>query len=120
MSEGKLAVIRIRGQIGIKTGIRDTLKMLNLLRSNCCVIIPNNDTYRGMVKKVKDYVTYGEIDEETHKLLVEKRGDEKSKFFRLNPPRKGFGRKGIKITFKGGGALGNREAKINDLIKRMI
>ena len=28
----------------------------------------------GMIKKVKDYCTYGEIDSETEKLLVDKRG----------------------------------------------
>ena len=29
-----------------------------------------------MVEKVKDFVTYGEIDEETYKLMKEKRGDD--------------------------------------------
>ena len=42
------------------------------------------------------------------------------KYFRLNAPRKGFGRKGIKHTFKEGGALGYRGQAINDLIKRMV
>ena len=42
------------------------------------------------------------------------------KFFRLSPPRKGFGRKGIKFAFTKGGALGYRGIKINDLIKRML
>jgi large subunit ribosomal protein L30 len=82
-----------------------------------------------MIKKVKDYVTYGEIDDETEKLLVEKRGEKTKdkegkevmkKFFRLSPPRKGFGRKGIKFAFSQGGALGYRGTKINDLIKRML
>ncbi len=40
--------------------------------------------------------------------------------FRLHPPRKGFGRKGIKTPFSIGGALGNRGEKINLLIARMI
>ena len=30
-----------------------------------------------MVKKAKDYITWGEIDAETFKLLVEKRGNAK-------------------------------------------
>ena len=48
-------------------------------------------------------------------------GNKKYKpYFRLNPPRKGFGRKGIKVDFKIGGALGERKEKINDLIKRMM
>tara|TARA_Y100000310_G_scaffold275662_1_gene292307 strand:- start:76 stop:546 length:471 start_codon:yes stop_codon:yes gene_type:complete len=41
-------------------------------------------------------------------------------FFKLTPPAKGFGRKGIKKAFSLGGALGYRKEKINDLIKRMI
>ncbi len=120
----KIAVIRIRGNIGLKNEIKDTLKMLNLHRSNFCVVVPKNDSYLGMIKKVKDYVTYGEIDDETYKLLSEKRGEKKGDklkaFFRLSPPKKGFERKGIKVSFKKKGALGYRGAKINDLIKRMI
>ncbi len=41
-------------------------------------------------------------------------------FFKLTPPAKGFGRKGIKRAFSLGGALGYRKEKINELIKRMI
>lgn len=41
-------------------------------------------------------------------------------FFRLNPPRKGFEREGIKQPFNQGGALGNRKDKINQLVERML
>ena|SRR3989344_5543324 len=125
----KVAVIRVRGTIGIRKDIKDTLDMLRLYKKNYCVVLNDTPSIRGMVKKIKDYVTYGNIDEEISKLLVEKRGktkkDKEGKdvlkpFFRLNPPRKGFGRKGIKLPFAVGGALGDREDKINDLIKRMI
>ena len=40
--------------------------------------------------------------------------------FRLNPPRGGFERKGIKVSFNSGGALGYRGEKINSLIKKML
>ena len=120
----KIAIVRIRGGIGIRNEVKDTLTMLNLHKSNFCVVIPKTDSFVGMIKKVKDYVTYGEIDDATYKLLVEKRGekqgDKLKPFFRLSPPRKGFERKGIKIHFGRGGALGDRKAKIIDLIKRMI
>ena len=39
--------------------------------------------------------------------------------FRLPPPRKG-GYEGIKRSFKTGGALGNRENEIDNLLRRMI
>lgn len=140
----QLAAIRIRGLTMVNTKIQDTMKMLRLYKSNFCAVLPNTSIYTGMLKKAKDYITWGEIDDETFKMLVEKRGeqfngretDSKNKikyndfvvinnkkikrYFRLNPPRKGFGRKGIKHTFQQGGALGYRGAAINELIKRMI
>ncbi len=125
----KIAVIRIRGNIGVKKTVKDTLDMLHLYRNNSCVILDDKLEILGMVKKAKDYITYGEIDDDVLKLLIEKRGQKSKdkdgkevmkKFFRLSPPRKGFERKGIKIGFNAGGALGYRGKKINDLIKRMI
>ncbi|MBP2143002.1 large subunit ribosomal protein L30 [Methanococcus voltae] len=68
------AVIRVRGSVGVKKDIADTLKMLRLHKVNHCVIVPENEHYIGMVKKVKDFVTYGEIDNETFEKLILKRG----------------------------------------------
>ena len=140
-TEKKIAVILVRGTIGIKKPVKDTLHMLRLTRKNHCTIMDKN---LGMINKVKDYCTWGEIDSELFTELVKKRGEEYlgpakdskgkinynrfwvfedkkyKKYFRLNPPRKGFGRKGIKMPFGKGGALGDRGEKINDLIKRMI
>jgi len=42
------------------------------------------------------------------------------KTFRLNPPKKGFERFGIKKPYSTGGALGYRGEKINGLLERMI
>jgi large subunit ribosomal protein L30 len=117
--EKRIAVVRIRGGINVRGTIKDTMSMLKLYRQNYCVVVNGSASTKGMIDKIKDYVAWGEIDDETFKLLTEKRGKEK-KFFRLNPPRGGFGRKGIKIPFKVGGALGYRGNKINDLIKRMV
>ena len=143
-ASGNLAAIRIRGRTMVRTTIVDAMKMLRLYKNNFCVVLPNNPTYLGMLKQAKDYITWGEIDDETFKLLVEKRGEEfkgresdskglikyndyfvvgnkkLKRYFRLNAPRKGFGRKGIKQSFQRGGTLGYRGAAINDLIKRMI
>ncbi|MDD5417357.1 MAG: 50S ribosomal protein L30 [Candidatus Nanoarchaeia archaeon] len=41
-------------------------------------------------------------------------------YFRLKPPKKGYGRAGIKKPFELGGALGPRLEKINELIRRMV
>jgi len=120
MSEAKeLAAVLIRGTVGTRAEIRDTLRMLNLSRKNSCIVVKNDDVTRNMLLKCKDYLTYGEVSEETKKVLHEKRNKGK-KFYALNPPRGGFGRKGIKQPFNKKGALGYRGAKINDLIMRMI
>lgn len=113
----KIAVVRIRGVTGVKKDISDTLTMLNLHKKNFCAVVDDTPATRGMIFKVKDFVTYGMIDKETLELLKNK-GEKR--FYRLNPPRKGYGRKGIKVPFSKGGALGDRKEKINDLLKRMI
>lgn len=144
ISNGKLVVIRIRGIIGINSDIKRTLEQLALYKKNFCVVVPNNKSYLGMVVKVKDYVTWGSIDEETFSFLTSKKGEEYKgriadskgkieynrflsvkdkkikKHFRLNSPRKGYGRKGVKVSFNKGGALGYRGDKIKDLLIRMI
>jgi len=72
----KIAIIRIRGTIGVKETVKATLNMLRLYKKNYCVIVNDSPEYLGMIKKIKYYVTYGIIDEETEKILFEKRGEE--------------------------------------------
>ena len=114
-----LAAILVRGLVGINTDVKDTLRMLNLQKKFSCAILPNNPVNQGMLKKAKNFITYGEIDEETLKLLEQKR-TKKNNHYSLHPPRGGFERKGTKKDFHEKGALGPRGEKINDLIKRMI
>ena len=143
-ASGRIAAIRLRGITGVKHDIKKTMEILRLYRKNYCVVLENKPSYLFMLKKVKDYVTYGEIDDNTYKMLIEKRGEvyrgreesykgkikyknfivldnKKLKpFFRLSPPRGGFERKGLKASFKQGGALGYRGDKIVKLIERMV
>ncbi len=121
----RLALILIRGVIRAKEDIIRTLFTLRLRKKNTCVVIADTPSLRAAAVKCKDYIAYGEIDDATYQLLVEKRGKRNEdgslkKFFALHPPRGGFDRKGIKTPFSNGGALGNRGAKINDLIRRML
>ena len=118
-----IAIIRIKGMIGIRKSIAETLHRLRLRRKYVCVVLekPTREQL-GMVKKIKDFVAYGEIDADTYKELKEKRG-KKSKgklkpFFRLHPPRGGIESK--KHFGVGKGVLGNNKDKINDLIRRML
>ena len=116
----KIAVIRISGRVRLNGEVEDTLSMLNLKRKFSCSVFENNKVNMGMINKVKDNVTYGEINDETLKILKEKRGAKDKKYFSLHPPIKGFEKKGTKKSFKEGGALGYRGEKINDLIRRMV
>jgi len=68
------AVVRIRSDIKSVEGVHDTLRFLNLTRVNHCVVIPETDTYRGMLARVKDYVTWGEVSAEALLFLLDKRG----------------------------------------------
>jgi large subunit ribosomal protein L30 len=140
------AAVRVKGKIGVRREIRLTLDLLRLTRANHCILIQANDTNKGMLQKVKDYITWGEINKETLNKLVRERGrltgdkpitddwvkthmpfQEKVKYkelpdvkpvFRLHPPRKGWGH--TKRSFKEGGVLGYRGKEINKLIERMI
>ena len=67
-------VIRVRSDRGVTKKIRDTMGMLNLTRVNHAVLVPEISTYEGMLKKVKDYVTWGKVDTETIQNLLSQRG----------------------------------------------
>lgn len=71
----KIAVVLIRGTIGTHPDVKKTLELLRLKQKHACVVIDDNEISRGMIQKVKDYVTYGSIDEETFKELIDKRGE---------------------------------------------
>ena len=68
------AVVRVRGSINVNPKIKETMKLMRLNRVNHCVIIPENETYTGMLKIIKDYVTWGEVDTETTELMLESSG----------------------------------------------
>jgi len=136
-----LAVIRIEGMVKVRKDVAETLDRLRLRRKYACVLVDsNNEGKMGMLKKVKHFVAYGEIDDKTLKELIDSRGSsiegkidsdkivkgllggKKLKdlglkpFFRLHPPRKGIK---SKLQFPKG-VLGNNGVKINDLIRRML
>ncbi|MAE13716.1 hypothetical protein CMO92_04065 [Candidatus Woesearchaeota archaeon] len=122
---GKVAVILLRGFIGVTRSVKETLFMLKLRQKHSCVVIDNTPSTKGMLIKCKDYITFGEISPDTLKDLQAKRGKKDAKgalkpFYRLHPPRGGFKGKGIKKTFKEGGSLGYRGEKMNELIRRML
>ncbi|MEM4230760.1 MAG: uL30 family ribosomal protein [Candidatus Pacearchaeota archaeon] len=138
------AIIRIHGQVGLKKDIKETLNRLRLRKKYSCVILKESPVIMGMIKKVENFVAYGDIDKETFMELIKKRAkpiDKNKKidfkqiieeffekqnkkledlnakpFFSLHPPRGG-----IKTKQKfPKGVLGNHKEKINELIMRML
>ena len=139
------AVIRIKGSVGLRKDVKDTFSMLRLNRKMHCVVLKESGNVKGMLQKVRNWTTYGEIDDKVLRHLIEKRGrklgDKRLKkeevdeifkkvkdngkvpseikpVFRLTPPSKGF-KKSIKQHYPKG-ELGYRGEKINELLKRMI
>ena len=149
MSNNKLAIVLIRGMVNISPDVKKTLELLRLHKKHVCVVVEDNEVSRGMVRRVKDYVTYGTIDQETFETILEKRAqltlDKKidtkkiakdyfdnqiklkefeslglKPFFRLHPPKGGFERGGIKMPYAKGGVLGDRKDNMKDLISKML
>lgn len=67
-------VVRLRGKTGLNKKIKDTFSMMRLYKKNNCAVINGFPSYLGMLESVKEYITWGEIDEETFKLLLINRG----------------------------------------------
>lgn len=144
----KVAVVRVRGRVHVRGTIADTLEMLSLRRPNHMAVVPDSPTFMGMVKKAKDYLTWGEIEPALFESIVEKwgrkAGDKRltkaeakefaKKFlagettfkeagvrpcFRLHAPSTGWDRGGVKKHISVGGAQGYRGKDINLLLAEM-
>src|SRR3990167_1287870 len=134
-----LLVIRIGGMVDIDSNIQETLYSLRLRRKYSAVLLKPTPLNLKILRIVRNQISYGLIDPQTLKLLLEKRAvplkakkidaeklaeelekkDMKSldikPFFRLHPPRGGIESK--KHAGVGKGALGENK-KINELVRR--
>ncbi len=133
-----LAVVRIRGRVGVRWPISETMQRLNLKRVNNLTVVYGSKSNIGMIRKCNDFVTYGELDSDMLNRLVAREGltpsnddikqiNEGKKrfadivaggFLHMHPPRGGY--EGIKRGYSTGGALGYRGKDINELINRML
>ena len=71
----KLAVVRIKGSVDVSKEAVDTLRMLNLNRPNQCVLVDDDKSVRGMLQKIKEKITWGEISPDTLGKLLYERGE---------------------------------------------
>ena len=117
LNMNKIAVIRIKGEVGLRKEIVETFNRLRLRKKYSCAVFENPTKEQlGMINKLKDFIAFGEINEETYKKLVNKRKTRIKNFFRLSPPLGGIK---TKLHFPKG-VLGDHKEKINELIKRML
>ncbi|MBI4159394.1 50S ribosomal protein L30 [Candidatus Woesearchaeota archaeon] len=70
----KLAVIRVRGRAGVNRRIESAMHILKIYNKYHCIVVDNNKEIIGMLKKIKDYTTWGEIDKATLTKLLDERG----------------------------------------------
>ena len=68
------AVVQVRGTVKTRREIKDTLAMLRLHHINHCVVVPDTPEFLGMIRKVKDFVAYGEVDAESLSTVLSTRG----------------------------------------------
>ncbi len=69
------AIIRIRGTADIHPDVEYTLKLLRLHKKYHAVLYPaETQGLKGMLQKVKDWVTWGEINRDTLIELLKRRG----------------------------------------------
>ena len=69
-----LAVIRVRGTSDVFREINETLKMLHLTRNCHATLIDDRPSYLGMLRKVQNQVTWGEVSKDITVQLLRKRG----------------------------------------------
>jgi len=69
------AIVQLRGEVNMRETVEDTLDMLNVHSVNHCALVPETETYRGMVAKVNDYVAYGEPSADVLASLIARRAE---------------------------------------------
>jgi len=138
-----IIAIRISGLVEIPRDTQESLFRVRLRRKYSAVLLKPTPENLKILKKLRNHIAYGDIDEKTLAELIEKRGQplEKSQkidakkvihglekknleelglkpFFRLHPPRGGIEAKTHFPIRKG--VLGDNKKKINDLVRRML
>ena len=138
-----ILVIRISGLVKVDKKVEEALYRMRLRRKYSATLLEDNEKNRKFLKKIRNYVAYGKINNKTLERLIDLRGRPIKKekkidskkiivemekknlkelglkpFFRLHPPRGGIESK--KHSGIGKGVLGDNKEKINELLERML
>jgi ribosomal protein L30/L7E len=104
----KLVAVKIRGSIDSRASIQKTLDSLKLGDKNNAVVLEDTESNRGMLRKAKDYIAYGEVEDDVAEEVEESN---------LAPPSGGF--KSTKKQRHQGGSLGKRD-DMEALLEKML
>jgi len=137
-----IIAIRISGLVETPSEIGETLFRIRLRRKYSAVLLHPTAENLKLLSKIRNFVAYGEISNETLKELISRRAvpadkkkielskvieqlEKKSPesagikpFFRLHPPRGGIDSK-LHFPIRKG-VLGDNKEKINELVRRML
>ncbi|MCS6784445.1 MAG: uL30 family ribosomal protein [Candidatus Caldarchaeum sp.] len=133
-----MAVVRIKGNVGIDPEVEKTLQSLRLGKAFTAALFEQSETVEGMLHKAQRYLTWGKPNKQTIFTLLKRSGSfsgdlatlseklekgeealEMPVYVQLRPPRKGF-KRSIKRAYKSNGEYGDRGDDINELIRRMV
>lgn len=114
-----IAAVKVRGSIDARQKTQRTLEDLSLEDRHEVVVFEDSDSIRGMLNIAKDYITFGEISDETVEALEERKGEELESGDTVNlaPPSGGF--RDTKKQVGQGGSLGERE-DLDELVQKMV
>jgi large subunit ribosomal protein L30 len=69
------AVVQLRGEVDMSGATDDTLRMMNIHAVNHCALVPETDSYRGMITKVNEYVAHGTPSAEMLEMVLSSRAE---------------------------------------------
>ncbi|RZD30667.1 hypothetical protein CXT76_02035 [Candidatus Parvarchaeota archaeon] len=119
-----ILVIRISGMIGLTKEMQESLHRIRLRRKYSATLLEETSFNRKLLKKIRNFIAYGDIEDQEIKKLIAKRGEAKENkkivvedsleqikksgflksnlkpFFRLHPPRGGIETKKIKLLLE--------------------
>ena len=68
-----LVAVKVRGTVSAMRETRETLDLLRLTHTNHAVLIDSRPAYNGMLRRVNNYITWGEPTKETVSMMLQKR-----------------------------------------------
>lgn len=73
-TEKCFVIIRLRGSVGISRELERAFALIHLTRKFSATLMKESSSNNGMIRKVKDYATWGEVSPKIISQLIKQRG----------------------------------------------